>query len=73
VQRASKLRIEGLVPDETIKERALAAREHEVAPYFHAVLAPCKATGDEACLLGQAAATHLGLAAGDSVWMLPLE
>lgn len=73
VQRASKLRIETLVPDETIKERALAAREHEAAPYFHAVLAPCKATGDDACLLGEAAAKHLGLAAGDSVWTLPLE
>jgi arginine N-succinyltransferase len=78
VQRTEKAKITSLVPPSSTDGRALVARMLDEAPHFRAVLAPWSTAprargglveGD----LGEEAAAHLGVKAGDEVWVLPLE
>jgi arginine N-succinyltransferase len=74
VQRAHQAKIlRVLEPKQTPKDRALVAVEPQGAPYFRCVLAPWAPEGDGAGAIGADAAAHLGLDAGSSAWVLPLE
>jgi ABC-type lipoprotein release transport system permease subunit len=37
------------------------------------VLAECAAVADDAVMLGEETASHLNVAVGDEVWVLPME
>jgi arginine N-succinyltransferase len=73
VQRSHKATLTGtMAADELVDQRALVATSLPQAPYFRAVLASW--TEDEASArIGEDAAKHLGVTAGDEVWVLPLE
>jgi arginine N-succinyltransferase len=72
VQRSRKSRVTRCIPaGEAPTSRALIATERLEAPFFRAVVAPCR---DVAGLeIGQDATAHLGVAEGDEVWALPLD
>ncbi|HSY21817.1 MAG TPA: arginine N-succinyltransferase [Polyangiaceae bacterium] len=63
---------------EVPRTRAILAVESHEAPFFRAMLAPWRAMaggddGENGACVGAAAAAFLGVAPGDSVWVLPIE
>ncbi|MCA9590953.1 MAG: arginine N-succinyltransferase [Myxococcales bacterium] len=62
-----------IAPGEPTKQRAVVAVEPAGSPYFRALLAPFEAVGDDACALGAAELSALGVEVGSSAWVLPLE
>jgi arginine N-succinyltransferase len=80
VQRSQKAAVGKVLPPaearDTLKTRALVAVEPNEAPFFRAVYAPCAITGSGeavAATIPAESADALRVAAGDSVWVLPLE
>jgi hypothetical protein len=53
--------------------RSLVAVESKEPPFFRCVLSPCTLNSDGTLVLGEEAATHLGLSVGDEAWVLPLD
>jgi arginine N-succinyltransferase len=53
--------------------RSLVAVESKEPPFFRCVLGTCALTADRTLVLGEEAATHLGLGVGDEAWVLPLD
>lgn len=72
VHRSHRARV-GRVGGVAGKGRALVAVESAEAPYFRCVLSPWSESDDEGGAMAEDAAAHLGLAAGDQAWVLPLE
>src|SRR5579859_4409112 len=74
VQRTHEARITRLVPvAEAPKSRALVAVETSEAPYFRAVYAAWRSTGESAGEIGADAAEHLALGEGAKAWVLPID
>ena len=78
MQRSFRARVERLLGDDAAsmtKTRALVAVGSTAAPFFRAVPSAWRAEGEtlDAIALAEDAAAHLGIRAGDDVWMLPLE
>ena len=73
VQRAHTARVTSITREPVLKNRSLVAVESKEPPYFRCVLAGCASHADNAVVLAEDAATHLGLGVGDEVWVLPLD
>jgi arginine N-succinyltransferase len=73
VQRAHKTRVSKVVAEPPTTGRSLVAIESKEAPYFRCVLAACSHAGDDAIVLGEDAAKHLGIGVGDEAWVLLLD
>jgi arginine N-succinyltransferase len=74
VEGTVRLRVDSfLPPGAKTKARGLVAVELEAAPWFRSVLASFDVVGDDACVLEETAANALGLTAGSSIWVLPLD
>jgi arginine N-succinyltransferase len=74
VQRTDEARVARLAPaSDTPKTRALVAVETSDAPYFRAIYAPWRATGEAGGELAADAAEHLGLGEGAKAWVLPID
>ena len=56
-----------------VKSKSLVAIELKEAPFFRCVLAECAPVADDAVMLGEDTASHLNVAVGDEVWVLPME
>jgi arginine N-succinyltransferase len=73
VQRAHVARVSSVTREPILKNRSLVALELKEAPYFRCVLASCAPHADDAVILGEDAAQHLGIGPGSEVWVLPLD
>ena len=73
VQRAHTARITSVSKEPIVKNRSLVAIETKEAPYFRCVLAACASHADDAVVLCEDTAAHLGIGVGDEVWVLPLD
>jgi arginine N-succinyltransferase len=79
VQRSQQATVSKLLPvsevRDSLKARALLAVEPSEPPFFRCVYAPCSIAPGEASTvtLAQDCAETLHVAAGDTVWLLPLE
>ncbi len=73
VQRAHTAKVAKISREPILTNRSLVAVEPKEPPYFRCVLATCAKMADNAVVLGEDAAAHLGLAVGDEVWVLPLD
>jgi arginine N-succinyltransferase len=73
VQRAHAAKVAKISPEPIVTNRSLVAVESKEPPFFRCVLAACAKTSDDALVLAEDAATHLGLNVGDEVWVLPLD
>jgi arginine N-succinyltransferase len=73
VQRAHAAKVATISREPLLTNRSLVAVEPKEPPYFRCVLAHCASTADNAVVLGEEAATHLGIDVGDEVWVLPLD
>jgi arginine N-succinyltransferase len=89
VRASHRVRMAAPVPaGESVRKRALVAVEGTESPFFRATLAPFRPQGtpsevsadgsddgpaDARVAIGADAAAHLGLAEGDSAWVLPIE
>jgi len=73
VQRAHPAKVTKIVKDPPATGRSLFAVESKEAPYFRCVLASCADHGDQAAIVSEDAATHLGIGVGDEAWILPLD
>jgi arginine N-succinyltransferase len=74
VQRTHEARIGRVVPvAEAPKSRALVAIETAEAPYFRAVYAAWRSTGEAVGEIGADAAEHLALGEGGKAWVLPID
>lgn len=70
VQRTSRARV--VIGDPSGHPRALVAREYAEAPWFRAVAVPCLIE-DGSVTLAETTTSHLGLAEGDVVSLLPVD
>jgi arginine N-succinyltransferase len=73
IKRAHTAKISKVSKDVVVKNKSLVAVESKEPPFFRCVLAECAPHADDAVILGEDAATHLGLSVGDEVWILPME
>lgn len=74
VQRSSQQKLEALLePGLKTKRRALLAVEDTRPPWFRSVLGALEERPDKGCAIEAHATKALGLSAGDSVWILPLD
>ena len=76
VRRAHQARVTKLVASTGTPERrtALIAVESNEPPFFRSVLTPWRGDEDSGTAeIGHDAAERMGIAEGDSVWLLPLE
>jgi arginine N-succinyltransferase len=74
VHRTHEARVTKLVPaTDATKGRALVAVETNEPPYFRAIYAPWRLTGETSGELPADAAGHLGITEGAKVWVLPIE
>jgi arginine N-succinyltransferase len=74
VQRTHQAKVASVAPAASIgKTRAMVAVSTTEAPYFRAVWAAWKEEREGEGVLGDAAAEHLKIEPGASVWVLPLD
>jgi len=73
IQRAHAAKVAKISREPILTNRSLVAVEPKEPPYFRCVLATCASLADNAVVLGEEAATHLGVNVGDEVWVLPLD
>jgi arginine N-succinyltransferase len=73
VKRAHVAKVTKISRDVIVKSRSLVAIEMKESPFFRCVLAECAAVADDAVMLGEETASHLNVAVGDEVWVLPME
>jgi arginine N-succinyltransferase len=74
VQRTHEARVtRALRPADHPKTRALVAHETAAPPFFRAVYAPWRASGEGGAEIAADAAEHLGVGEGATVWVLPLD
>jgi arginine N-succinyltransferase len=74
VQRAHEAAVTKLLPAGQLpKTRGLVAVETPESPFFRCLAACCKASGDAGVEIAAEAATHLSIAEGAKVWLLPLD
>jgi arginine N-succinyltransferase len=73
IKRAHPAKISRVAKDVVVKNKSLVAVESKEPPFFRCVLAECAPHADDAVILGEDAAAHLGVSAGDELWVLPME
>jgi arginine N-succinyltransferase len=73
VQRARHVTVTKISREPIVTNRSLVAIEPKEPPYFRCVLATCASTGESTVVLGEDAASHLGVSVGDEVWVLALD
>ncbi|HEY2514641.1 MAG TPA: arginine N-succinyltransferase [Polyangiaceae bacterium] len=73
VQRAHAVKVGRVASDVPAGHRSLVATERKDAPYLRCVLSACPASTEGTVVLPEEAAAHLGVSAGDDVWLLPLD
>jgi arginine N-succinyltransferase len=73
VKRAHLAKVTKITRDVIVKSRSLVAIELKEAPYFRCVLAECAPVADDAVMLNEDTASHLNVAVGGEVWVLPME
>ena len=73
VQRAHAAKVAKVSREPILSNRSLVAVEPKEPPYFRCVLATCASMGESAVVIGEDAASHLGVGVGDEVWVLPLD
>ena len=73
IKRAHVAKVTKISKEVVVKNKSLVAVETKDAPFFRCVMAECAPVADDAVMLGEEAAAHLGLSVGDEVWILPME